>query len=346
MAAAGRLQDIDVTYSPLRDLLLHHPGRFDFFQAVRVLGRLSPALDPPGYFSRPGREIVRLRVNNSLKFPRGQIESIEWAENGQARMLVNFMGLTGPAGVLPYIITEFILERERTKDHGIRDFFDLFNHRMISLFYRAWEKNRFFIGYEQKQNDQFSRHLLALIGLRTSGLQNRQAISDHALLFYTGLLALQPRSATALQQILEDFFKVPVEIEQFIGAWYTVGQTDQCGFRDHASLSEELGAAVIVGDAVWDQQCRVRIKIGPLTAKRYLEFLPHGKAHEALCAITRFFGRGQVQFQAQLILKRDEVPQCELGREDADAPQLSWFSWLKSKPFFNRDPGDTILSLE
>lgn len=345
MATAGGLQDIDITYSPLRDLLLQHPGRFDFFQALRLIERLNPAFEPVGYFARPSREIARLRVNNTLNFPPAQIASIEWPENGQAQMLVNFMGLTGPAGVLPYVLTDFILERERNKDRSVRDFFDLFNHRMISLFYRAWEKTRFFVGYERNQGDQFSRHLLALVGLQTGGLQDRQAIKDQSLVFYTGLLALQPRSATALQQLLEDYFKVPVEIDQFVGAWYTLQQKDQCGFRDPPSLSEQLGVAVTVGDAVWDQQCRVRIKLGPLSAKRYLEFLPGGSAYEPLCALTRFFGRGQVEFQAQLILKRAEVPECELGREDTGAPQLSWFSWLRSKPSFSRDPDDTILDL-
>jgi type VI secretion system protein ImpH len=310
------------------------------------LKRLRPQGELVGLFSQPGRELVRFRVNNTLAFPPGQIESIQ--DDRQAQMLVNFMGLTGPAGVLPYVMTEFIYSREREEDYCLRDFLDLFNHRMISLFYRAWERSHFFVAYERDQSDRFSHHLLALIGLGTSGLQKRQepqGITDRALTFYTGLLSLQPRSAAALEQVLEDYFRVPVEVEQFVGGWYTLSRRDQCLFEDRPSLSNQLGGALVVGDAVWDQQCRVCIKVGPLTAQRYLEFLPEGKAHRSLCALSQFFGKGQVEFQLQLILKRDEVPVCELGREDAGGPLLNWFSWLRSGPALDRDPGDTILLL-
>ena len=38
---------------------------------------------------------------------------------------------------------------------------------------------------------------------------------------YVSLVAMQSRSAVALEQMLADYFEVPVEIEQFTGAWYT-----------------------------------------------------------------------------------------------------------------------------
>lgn len=335
-----------MTQSEIEQALRAHPHIFEFFQAVRLLEQLSRGLrEPVGQFSRPEREAVRFRVNNTLAFPASQIQDLEWPPDGQPRMRVNFMGLTGPSGVLPYAFTEFLIERSRAKDRSLEAFFDLFHHRMISLFYQAWEKYRFPVAYERDQQDQFSRHILALIGLGTSGLQNRQAVPDHALGFYAGLLSLQPRSPSALEQVLADYFGVPAEVEQFVGAWYPLQRGDQCCFNDGMSLSEQLGVGVIVGDAVWDQQCRVRVKLGPLSAERYLDFLPGGKAYEPLRALTAFFGRGDVEFEVQLILKHSDVPACQLGVDISVAPQLGWFSWMKSKPTFDRDPSDTILFL-
>ena len=334
-----------MTHPNLERALREYPQQFEFFQAVRVLERLQRDRQPVGGFARPDREIVSFSVNTSLLFPPSQIHDLKWTENKRPLMIVNFMGLTGGVGILPVSYTEFILERARAKDRTIPAFFDIFNHRMISLFYQAWEKYRFAVAYERDRQDRFSRHIMALIGIGTEGLQNRQAVPDRSLLFYSGLLSMQARSAQALEQLVGDFFGVPVQVEQFVGAWYPLKTRDQCCFDESGSISAQLGLGVIVGDAVWDQQCRVRIKIGPLPVERYLDFLPCGKAYDGLRAVTDFFGRGDVEFEVQLILKRDDVPHCLMGEEGPAAPRLGWFSWMKSKSTFDRNPGDAIFLL-
>jgi type VI secretion system protein ImpH len=257
-------------------------------------------------------------------------------------MRVNFMGLTGPSGVLPLVYSELVLGRLRARDRTLRDFYDVFNHRMISLFYQAWEKYRFVIPYERGELDPFSHHVLSLLGLGTPGLQDRQDVSDDSLLFYSGLLSLHTRSATALRQVLSDYFDVPVEIEQFVGAWYPVEEDSQCSLSEAMSYSERLGYGAVVGDEIWDQQSRVRIQLGPLTLERYMEFLPGGDAYRHIRALSNFFAGKQYDVEVQLILLREEVPVCELKAEPG--PQLGWTSWVKSAAF-GRDPRDAILEL-
>ena len=158
-------------------------------------------------------------VNPDTAFPAGEIQSLEFRSDAPVRMAVNFMGLTGPEGVLPYSYSLLISERMRARDTTLRDFLDLFHHRIISLFYRAWEKYRFGVAHERNQRDIVTQHLKDLVGLGESRLQERLAIRDDVLLFYAGLLAPQQRSAAALQQLVGDYFGVRVEVEQFVGGW-------------------------------------------------------------------------------------------------------------------------------
>ena len=344
MATASRPSDLDITKTLLEERLRNEPQLFEFFQAVRLLERFLPDRVEVGKFAPPASEVVRFKGNSTLVFPASEIQALAWPAKGPVEMKVNFMGLTGPEGVLPIVYTVFAAERARGGDSATVDLFDIFNHRIISLFFQAWEKYRFWIAYERGERDEFSHHVMDLIGLGTPGLQNRQMVPDDFLLYYSGLLAQHPRSAAALEQILSDYFDVPIQVEQFAGGWYRVAESDQCSFEGVDSYSEQLGVGAMVGDEVWDQTARVRIKIGPLPLERYVEFLPTGSAFRPLQELTRFFSNDELDFEAQLILKREEVPPCELGAEQGIAPQLGWTTWGRTREM-TRDAADTILPL-
>jgi type VI secretion system protein ImpH len=259
-------------------------------------------------------------------------------------MVVNFMGLTGPSGVLPLYYTELIRERLRAKDRAMYVFLNMFNHRMLSLFYQAWEKYRFAVARERGERDRFTHHLLDLFGLGTRGLRGRQKVADESLVFYGGLLAMHTRSAAALKSIIEDYFEVPADVEQFVGGWRGLSGRDVTHFANGNAYCEQLGSGAVVGDEIWDMQSGVRVTLGPMTFEQYRDFLPQGIAHEPLRAITRFFAGDEIDFEVQLILKRDEVPACELSSTGELAPQLGWSTWVRTTPM-GRDPGDTILKL-
>jgi type VI secretion system protein ImpH len=343
MATEIRPETSRLKNSPLGDQLAENACSFEFFQAVTLLQRLTD-LRPVGGFSNPEDEAVHFRVNPRLGFPASQIQTLEFSEDAPPEMMVNFMGLTGPSGVLPYAYSEMILERIRAKDHSVSAFFDIFNHRAISLFYRAWQKSRFPVTYSAGPRDLFTRYLLDLIGLGTDGLRNRQEVEDEALLHYVSLLGMQARSAGALEQIIEDYFEVPVEIQQFTGAWYGLDEPTQCAMSDMDTPSCQLGAGAVVGDAVWDRQARVRIRLGPLGMERYCDFLPEASAYKALRAITRFFSNQCLEFELQLVLERAQTPGTELDFDAANPVRLGWVSWLRTAPL-GTDPDETILTL-
>jgi predicted component of type VI protein secretion system len=180
------------------------------------------------------------------------------------------------------------------------------------------------------------------------GVADRAALPiDHeTLLYYVGLFAPHQRSATALEQLISDFFGVEVTVVQFAGGWYEIDSRTQCTVGEDEEDSGQLGFGAVVGDAVYDPQAGVRIRLGPLSRQRYAEFLPGGSARDTLRELVRFFADDYLDVELQLILRGDDVPLCQLG-EELDAPlALGWYTWLPSRDGLSRDPDDTLLSLD
>jgi len=73
-----------------------------------------------------------------------------------------------------------------------------------------------------------------------------------------------------------------------------------------------------------------------------MEFLPGGEGYRQVRALAHFYSGEEFDVEIQLILKRAEVPACELKK--AEGWQLGWTSWVKTSPF-RRDPGDAVLEL-
>jgi type VI secretion system protein ImpH len=344
MAAQSRRAD-----PTLEQILFDEGYRFDFFQAVRVLERLYPARRPIGLDSIPANESVRFRSLVSLRFPPSAVHEVVPPDDttAPAQMVVAFMGLAGLMGVLPRHYTELLLERVRNKDFALRDFLDIFNHRIISLFYRAWEKYRFPIAYERsrlsgrRDYDPFSLALFHFVGMGTNGLRDRLKFGDEALLYYSGLVAQQPRSASAIEAMLSDYFSVPVIVKQFVGTWLVLEKANRTRMKK-GETNNELGVTAILGSRCWDQQAGFRLVVGPLTFQQFRGLLPCESGFLPLVELTRFLAGQTLDFDVQLILTAAEVPLCELKKPGPAALRLGWSSWLKTREF-SGDATDAVL---
>ena len=319
----------------LDDVLYRESYRFQFFQAVRLLERLHPERKHIGHHEDPDDEAVRCRSRVSLAFPPSEIYAIEPSDAGERAlpdtMWVNFMGLAGVSAPLPAHYASLLSDPStRSQTAAMNAFLDIFNHRLISLFYRAWEKYRFPIAYERDGADTFSEYLYCLIGLGTPGLRGRLHIDDQILLYYAGLLAQRPRSAVALEGILEDYFGVAIQVVQFQGEWFDVN-TDVLSSLGAGGANHELGVSAVLWERIWDPQSRFRVNVGPLTYAQFKDFLPGSDGYVHLVELTRFFVGEDVNFEVRPVLRRDEVPWCELG--GGEAVRLGWSMWLKTREF-------------
>lgn len=344
MASESREQSPDLNeeaFAEVADLLRREPYRFSFFQAVRLLQHLRMTHKSVGHFAQPSAEAVRFSVNSTLAFPASEIQAIEWPADAPPKMIVNFMGMTGPIGALPLYYTEFVADRVRNRDTAVRDFLDIFNHRIISLFYRAWQKHRFAAGVSADEGSDLTSYILDLIGIGTPGLQSRQEIPDRTLTFYSGILARHAKSVSMLESMIADYFDVPVQVEDFIGVWRKLDASTQCLLEENESCS--LGSSAVVGDEVFDHS-RVRIRLGPMDIQQYRDFLPDGEAYAAVKALTKAFST-EVEYELQLVLAGEDVPGCTLETELA-GQRLGWLTWIRSGQTSSEARSDTILLLE
>jgi type VI secretion system protein ImpH len=352
----------------LIDELFAHPQRFDFFQAVRllVLSALEDAQSgrpkriAVGEDGPPTDETVRFRSLVSHSFPVSSIAHLRRSSDGDGRitdhppeMTVAFFGLTGPSGVLPQHYTQLLIERVRQKDLSYRDFLDLFHHRLVSLFYRAWEKYHFPVGFERSKldpdrpsEDLFTHCLYSLIGMGTEGLRGRQAFPSQALLYFGGLYAHQRPCAVSLEAVVSEYFNLPTDVIQFRGTWLYLPpeqQTDLGGGGRLGLGNNQLGVTAIAGDRVWDVENTFRIRLGPLNYRTFRRLLPSADMLTPLAQMVRTYVGPDLSFEIQPVLRAADVPTCRIGGDDGS--NLGWDTWLFTSPP-TKDAEDAVFAHE
>ncbi len=345
--------------------LFESPYEFDFFQAVWLLERLEPHRAAVGRQGSPRGETVRFGVPASLSFPPSTVcDLTRDPETGVPFLSVAFLGLTGPSGALPRFYSEQLVRVEREarsgERHAMRDWFDMFNHRLISLFFRAWEKYRFYVPaargeFRRAEPDLFTSGMYSLIGMGLPSLRNQLSVrqraaeapassqrklagvEDLALLYYSGLFTQRPRNACNLEALVGDYFRLPAKVLQFQGQWLRLDAANQSQVSS-LNGNNALGVNVVVGQRVWDVQSKFRIRLGPLSYSQFVEFLPEkaarceSKSLFLLSHLVRLYVGPQFDFDVQVVLKADEVPRTVLDSQAAVGPRLGWNTWLRSLP--------------
>ena len=330
--------------------------RFAFDQAVRLLEAMQPRAVPVGEGVEPAAEAVRFRSRVDLGFPASEVRRVELPEKpGEpARMEVAFFGLAGPLGPLPRGITELLIDRRFVGDGALRSFLDIFDHRLISLFFRGRKKTRPALDRRPPDRGRAATALAALAGLGTPHLAGRMAVADRALLFYTGLLVGPRRSMIGLERLLAHFFRIAARIVPFRGRWLPLGdrQTTVIGA---SGRNRELGRSAVAGRRLWDQGAAFDLELGPLSLRQLLSFLPTGEAFPVLRSLVRFYCGDELDCRLRLTLRGEEVPALSLGAAGdvrlgwsarlaaagaaaeprlgrAGGARLGWTSWLVTGP--------------
>ena len=301
------------------------PYSYDFFQAVRQLECVYRDKPRTGRSARPVEDPIRLGQDPSLAFAPSTLSSFRPGKGGRPPRLGGlFFGLFGPNGPLPTHLTEYAYDRLRnSRDPTFARFADLFHHRMLGLFYRAWANARPAVSFDRPEADWFGDYLASLFGLGQVALRDRDAMPDLAKLHYAGLLACQTRHPDGLRQMIAGFFKLPARIVEFVGAWMDLPEDGRCRLGETPETGT-LGLTAIAGARVWGCQQKFRIVLGAMDFAAYRRLLPGGESLERLVAMVRNYTGDEMAWEVNMVLERDQVPALKLG----DGGRLGWTTWL------------------
>ena len=315
------------------------PYRFGFFQTVRRINCHFSDMALTGTAYRPSEDPVRFGQTPYTNFATSTLNSLEFdGPGGVPRLSQRFLGLFGPNGPLPTHLTEYARDRLRHHhDATFAHFADLFHHRAVSLFYRAWAQAQPTVQYDRPGQDRFSVYVGALAGLGMPSFRDADEMPHAAKLHFAGHLSSLPRHAAGLASILESYFKVPTRIVEFVAHWLTIPPGDRLKLGSKPDLGR-LGMNAVLGEKVWQRQDKFQICLGPLSLDEYESFLPTGKSFRALVAAVRNYLGLELLWETRLLLKGTQKPVTCLGKQGA----LGWTSWLQSdEP--QEEVGDLVL---
>ena len=340
------------------------PARFDFFQAVRLLERTATlhngaakfASTPVANSGLPGDEAIRFETSQQLSFKGSDLEQVTTTvpfDNGDSNradhqwlMSVNFMGLTGSQGVMPYYLSELVLRELKQKRSTLKSFLELFNHRSIALFFKAWHKYQLPANFErsrqqsqasrngrnksQMNHDLFTDALLCLSGLGTLELRYRLPISDDVFAGFAGSLSRSIRTADELQGMIKGLFQLNVNIEQFQGQWQELPEDIQTRLPGNGNrgINNQLGSNAVLGRTCYQIQNKFTVVIDPMPYEKFMELAPGSKKLEALKSFIRFSVGAELDFDIKVSLIDREVPPAQLVETENYQPLLGWNSHL------------------
>jgi type VI secretion system protein ImpH len=328
---------------PLVRIVRKRASDFDVMQLLHLIERIEPGAAPIGHQGPVEHEPLRLRPRLSLGFPPGDIAEVDWYDNpltlhGQLRITVTYLGLYGSDSPLPTHFTEQLLA-EQDDDVRVRDFVDIFHHRIHSLLYRVWKKYRYYVTFRSDGTDPISQVIRGLLGLGTAHLDTQLSVNPVRLFRYAGILAQRPRSAAGLRGQLQDYFEeVPCDIEQCVGRWLTIQPND----RNVMGLGKcTLGEDFLLGERIFDRSGKFRVKLGPVGFDDYTRFLPGrvGRGYPILL-------RGSFRFRHRAYAARRRGPRNAARRARIPWPivldQLAQVRALSGQVGYIRGPGEYV----
>lgn len=318
--------------------LVLSPEKHHLFQALRILEAHHADAPRLGESRRAAQDRVRLAQEPELAFAPASITAFRPDEGrGPARLVQRVFGLFGTHGPLPLHLTEYARDRLRNhRDSTFVAFANIFTHRLMSLFYRAWVSAQPAPSFDRGDDDAVERRVAALAGYDVDAARRADAMPDLSKRHFAGHLASGAKNPEGLVSILSAFFGVRVGLKEFVGSWLMLEPSDTWQLGQPAGL----GRTTSVGRRVWSRGAKFRLTLGPLDLDEYRRFLPGQGSLERLEAIVRNYVGDRLDWDVNLLLKAEAVPRSALGGSAA----LGHTTWIGLRRDKKRDADDLYLT--
>ncbi|ALH95838.1 type VI secretion system baseplate subunit TssG [Acinetobacter equi] len=284
------------------DDLAQHPQSYEFIQSVRLLRHAPSAVAKMKW-----HEDFLFESSFNLNFPISEIESLEIGEKKNS--ITNLItGLTGIQGVLPYVYTNKVRLLSRQQKQEIKDFINLFNHKLVAQYVESSLSYNLPVLYEISSENYYLKFLHSLNGY-VSEHHNDHDLDDYFAEF-AGLMQGQNNNAHAVRTILNSIFSQKIEIEEFVEEKFHLDNSQRTSLGSGSSL---LGVNTFCGTTIKQINGKINLKIGPLKTKDYLNFLPHQKESIKLKRILQKWCDPTLVIDVCLILDKSEINACQLS---------------------------------
>ena len=287
---------------------------FDFIAAVRLLECANAHKPRVGESVRVRDDVLRLSQHVGLGFKGRSLHSFESGKGAIThRLHVNFLGLLGSHGPMPLHFTEYADQRTRHHaDPTFKEFLDLFNHRMLSLFYRASVQFDPAVMFDRPGNNSYEDFLGSLCGLLPEASSNRDSIPEGSKRHYPSWFSSSAKSPDGIKALLGDYFGLPVSVKEWVGSWLALPVDAQARLGTRSN-SVQLGRALYIGKRVWGIRHKFCVQLGPLDWESFSSFKPGGKRAKSLYDLVRNYVGDEWDWDLELILKAGEVRPLKLN---------------------------------
>lgn len=297
----------------------------DFLDLMRSLERASPDQPRIGRGGSRHEEIVQLGQEPHVDFSSSNVTAISRTTDGKTLVISRFLGLLGPQGALPLNTSYETAHWHSMRDPAFARFLDIFNHRFLQLFYRAWANSRPAVQADRPDENQFVTYLGSMIGIGTPATQKRGSMHDFTKLALSGLMSPSVKSASRLENIVSWMFKVRVGVEQFIGVWLPLEESERSSLVKGKC---SLGIDSLLGRSALSLTDKFRIRIAVKSLAEFEAFLPSGPFFRLLADAVAFYLGNVLIYDVALGLAQSETKPTQLG----SFGRLGWTSWMGKSP--------------
>ena len=291
--------------------------RTNFYRFCQLLEQWNPNAPSPGSQQTPRYDVVRFRPHPGMGFPAGELKNAQYhPERPQLppTVRVTFMGLYGVESPLPTAYQDDIAQRQEGADVAA-EFLDIFNHRLITQFYRIWRKYSYPATFRPGGVDDTSQYLLGLTGLAIRGCAEQVGTPISRFLALLGIMRMPTRTVEGISSLV--YLLSPatrVTVTPHDRHVVLLPQALRMQSQNPVALSD----SPVMGQRMVDVNSQVLITLATDDPHEVREWLPGGHLHHDFLALMHVYLGARINARLQLCIPRSALPDAQLSSKTQD----------------------------